>query len=83
MYRSKKGGTSDLAVDADVVGFVCPVYEWDVPEPTKEFTEQLTVNEKAYTFMVATYIAVHSRCFETIDGIGCCGKWNPYPHHHK
>ena len=25
----KKGAKSDLAADADVVGFVCPVYEWD------------------------------------------------------
>ena len=65
----KKGVTSDLAADADMIGFICPVYEWDVPETMKDFVEKLTVNKKAYTFMVATYIAVHGRCFETIDTI--------------
>ena len=50
----KKGTTSELAADADVIGFICPVYEWDVPETMKDFAEKLTVNPKAYTFMVAT-----------------------------
>ena len=65
----KKGTVSELAADADVVGFICPVYEWDIPETMKDFAETLTVNDKAYTFMVATYIAVHGRCFETMDAI--------------
>ena len=52
----KKGTVSELAADADVVGFICPVYEWDIPETMKDFAETLTVNDKAYTFMVATYI---------------------------
>ena len=65
----KKGVKSELAADADVVGFVCPVYEWDVPDTMKDFAEQLTVNPSAYTFMVATYVAIHGRCFETIDTI--------------
>lgn len=65
----KKGTKSELAADADVVGFVCPVYEWDIPETMKDFAEQLTVNRSAYTFMVATYVAIHGRCFETIDAI--------------
>lgn len=65
----KKDTYSHLATDADRVGFVCPVYEWDIPEPMKCFAEQLTINNKAYVFMVATYIAVHGRCFETMDSI--------------
>lgn len=65
----KTGMHSDLAADADTVGFVCPVYEWDVPEPMKRFAEELTINPKAYVFMVATYIAIHGRCFETMDAI--------------
>ena len=65
----KKGTVSELAADADVVGFICPVYEWDIPETMKDFAETLIVNDKAYTFMVATYIAVHGRCFETMDAI--------------
>lgn len=53
--------------EAEVIGFVCPVYEWDVPKTVKAFVQRLAVNPQAYTFMVATYIAVHGRCFETID----------------
>lgn len=55
------------AGDAEVIGFVCPVYEWDVPKTVKAFIQRLTVNPQAYTFMAATYIAVHGRCFETVD----------------
>ena len=65
----KKGTESDLAADADVVGFLCPVYEWDIPETMKDFAEKLTVNKNAYTFMIATYVGVHGRCFETMDAI--------------
>jgi ferredoxin len=55
------------ASNADVIGFVCPVYEWDVPEPVKAFIDRLSVNPNAYIFMVATYIFVHGRCFETVN----------------
>lgn len=65
----KEGVCSDLAADADMVGFICPVYEWDIPEPMKCFAEGLTVSSKAYVFMVATFAAVHGRCFETMDAI--------------
>lgn len=66
-----KNGQSDepqtLAAAAETVGIVCPVYEWDVPEPVKDFLVRLVVSPRAYVFMVATYIAVHGRCFETVD----------------
>ncbi len=55
------------ASDADAIGFVCPVYEWDVPGSFKEFIEQLTINPNAYIFMVATYIAILGKSFETVD----------------
>lgn len=55
------------ADNAEMVGFVCPVYEWDVPKTVKAFVSRLAVNPQAYTFMVATYIAIHGRCFETMD----------------
>lgn len=57
------------AKNAEMIGFVCPVYEWDVPQGVKEFVEGLEINTNAYTFMTATYIAVHGRCFETVDKI--------------
>lgn len=54
------------AEDADVIGFVCPVYEWDVPGAFKEFIDGLAINPKAYLFMVTTYIAVLGKSFETV-----------------
>ena len=66
------------ARDAEIIGFVCPVYEWDVPKAVREFVRRLAVNPRAYIFMVATYIAIHGGCFETVDaalrekGAGLC-----------
>lgn len=63
--RSDPAGIS--AAKAEMIGFVCPVYEWDVPKTVKAFAGRLAINPRAYTFMVATYIAIHGRCFETVD----------------
>lgn len=57
------------AENADVIGFVCPVYEWDIPGKFKEFIKHLTINPKAYIFMVTTYIAVLGKSFETVEKI--------------
>ena len=57
------------AENADIVGFVCPVYEWDIPGTFREFIKKLSVNPDAYIFMVATYIAVHGKCFETVENL--------------
>jgi len=57
------------AEDAAVVGFVCPVYEWDIPGAMKSFVKKLKIDPNAYIFMVATYIAIHGRCFETMEGL--------------
>lgn len=55
------------AASADMIGFVCPVYEWDVPKVVKAFIANLQINPRAYIFMVATYVAIHGRCFETVS----------------
>lgn len=57
------------AENADVIGFVCPVYEWDMPGTMKKFAEKLKINPNAYIFMVATYIAIHGKAFETMENI--------------
>lgn len=57
------------AEHASVIGFVCPVYEWDMPGAMKEFVRALKINPNAYIFMIATYIAIHGRCFETMAGL--------------
>ena len=55
------------AKEADVIGFICPVYEWDVPGTVKEFIKELIINPNAYIFMVTTYIAVLGKSFETVE----------------
>lgn len=57
------------AESAEVIGFVCPVYEWDMPGAMRDFVSALKVNPNAYIFMIATYIAIHGRCFETMEGL--------------
>ncbi|MBR6626858.1 MAG: EFR1 family ferrodoxin [Lachnospiraceae bacterium] len=57
------------AEDADIIGFVCPVYEWDIPGAFKEFIGKITINPNAYIFMVTTYIAVLGKSFETVAEI--------------
>ncbi len=57
------------AKNADVIGFVCPVYEWDMPGTMKKFVEKLKINPNAYIFMIVTYIAIHGKSFETMEKI--------------
>lgn len=57
------------SMEADVIGFVCPVYEWDIPMAMKNFVEDLSINPKAYIFMVGTYIFIHGRAFETVEEV--------------
>lgn len=58
-----------ISKDADVIGFVCPVYEWDIPGVFKDFIKELSINSNAYIFMVTTYIAVLGKSFETVEKI--------------
>ncbi len=57
------------AESAAVIGFVCPVYEWDMPGAMRDFVNRLAINPNAYIFMIATYIAIHGKCFETMEGL--------------
>ncbi len=57
------------AETAAVIGFVCPVYEWDMPGAMKDFVSALKINPNAYVFMIATYIAIHGKCFETMESL--------------
>ncbi len=54
---------------AETVGFVCPVYEWDIPRPVENFIEKLNIPTDAYIYAVVTYVAIHGRCFETVNKI--------------
>jgi len=55
------------AENADTIGFVCPVYEWDMPGTMKRFVQRLRINPNAYLFLVATYALIHGRTFETME----------------
>ena len=57
------------AASADVIGFLCPVYEWDVPGRMRAFIERLEVNPEAYIFMVATCVGISGRSFETVQAL--------------
>ena len=41
------------AENAEVIGFVFPVYHWTMPAPAVRFVEQLKINPDAYIFAVA------------------------------
>lgn len=41
------------AEDADVIGFVFPVYHWTMPAPAVRFVQQLKINPNAYIFAVS------------------------------
>lgn len=46
---------SDIQVAADeVIGVVCPIYAWGVPECVANFLQHVKVDKKAYAYIVAT-----------------------------
>lgn len=57
------------ATDADIIGFVSPVYEWDIPGVMKDFLKNLNINPNAYIFAISTYVFIHGKSFETIENI--------------
>lgn len=40
--------------NANVIGFVFPVYHWSLPKAVAEFIKQVEINPKAYIFAIAT-----------------------------
>lgn len=42
------------AIDADVIGFVFPVYHWTMPRAVKDFISCLQINTGAYIFGIAS-----------------------------
>lgn len=41
------------AENAEIIGFVFPVYHWTMPAPAVRFVEQLKINPDAYIFVTA------------------------------
>ncbi|MGJ4848715.1 EFR1 family ferrodoxin [Bacillota bacterium Meth-B3] len=55
------------AVDADVVGFVFPVYHWTICEAIRDFIAALDINPRAYVFAVSTPSFINGFSFEVLD----------------
>lgn len=62
------------AEDAEVIGFVFPVYHWTMPAPAVKFVSQLKINPGAYIFAVAMPSFVCGiaceKCAELIEAKG-------------
>lgn len=52
------------AIDAEVIGFVFPVYHWSLPEQAKQFIRQVQINTRAYIFAVTVCGGI---AFNTLD----------------
>ena len=57
------------ATDAQVIGFVFPVYHWTMPEAALRFVRELRVNPNAYIFAVSTPGFINGHCFEALSDI--------------
>ena len=57
------------ATDCDVVGFIFPVYHWNIPAPAAAFVEKLAVNPNAYVFAVAMPSFICGISCERLAGI--------------
>lgn len=57
------------AVDADVIGFVFPVYHWTMPDTVIRFIKGLRINPNAYIFGISTLIYINCHSFEVLDGL--------------
>ncbi len=62
------------AENAEVIGFVFPVYHWTMPAPAVRFVERLKINPRAYIFAVAmpSFICgiACEKCAELIEAKG-------------
>lgn len=55
------------ATDADLIGFVFPVYHWTLPQVVVQFVKELTINPDAYIFGVSTLVFVNCISFEVLE----------------
>lgn len=57
------------ALEAEVIGFVFPVYHWTMPEAAVNFVKGLQINSSAYIFAVSTPGFINGHSFEILDEI--------------
>lgn len=67
---SMRCNPSDVsATEAEVIGFVFPVYHWTMPEAAIQFVKGLRINPKAYIFAVSTPGFINGHSFEVLNNI--------------
>lgn len=60
--------TQDLAVAAgDVIGVVCPIYAWGVPECVADFLSHVKVAKKAFAYIVVTCASDAGKAVRSIE----------------
>jgi formate hydrogenlyase subunit 6/NADH:ubiquinone oxidoreductase subunit I/flavodoxin len=57
------------ATNADIIGFVFPVYYWTMPETAVRFVKNLQINPNAYIFAISTAAGINGHSFEVLDEI--------------
>lgn len=57
------------ADDADIIGFVFPVYHWTMPKAVVRFIKGLNINTNAYIFGVSTLIYINCHSLEVLNDL--------------
>ena len=57
------------ATEADVIGFVYPVYRWTMPLPVERFVNELSLNPEAYIFVVTMPALINGYACEKLNEI--------------
>ena len=55
------------AIDADIIGFIYPVYHWTMPLPVAKFVEALSLNSNAYIFVVTMPSFINGYACEKLE----------------
>lgn len=62
--------TGDIQVaEGDVIGVVCPIYAWGVPECVADFLTHVRVDPKAFAYIVATCGSSAGKALKTVEKI--------------
>jgi len=57
------------AENADIIGFIFPVYHWSLPEAATRFIKEIEINQKAYIFGIATCGGWHVNALNDLSSL--------------
>ena len=55
------------AIDANIIGFIYPVYHWTMPKPVVEFIHKLLINPNAYIFVITMPSFINGYACEKLE----------------